>query len=244
MEVLAKRVKWLRERKRLGQKEVAAEIGLSLSGYQKIEYNERDPKLEVLINLTEFFKVSSDFLLGLSDSVEEVEIFEKQLEGRKNKLNTMKSKLDIVQRALDNMEGLTGDSIDQREEIKRELIRALKLEQEEYKHLLVKLIQLKASVPRSHVYTDKNFLKFKPKEINYVEESGIYKVKIDNYKYDSYTLFQSNDKEAAEDLYREVFHKLSTTLVENDKDNLLDSIFNYEMPYDDSFIDDILDDDE
>jgi transcriptional regulator with XRE-family HTH domain len=67
MEVLAKRLKWLREKKRFSQKEVAAKIGMTVSGYQKIEYDERDPKLDVLIKLAELYDVSVDFLLGLSD---------------------------------------------------------------------------------------------------------------------------------------------------------------------------------
>lgn len=68
MEVLAKRLKWLREQKRLSQKEVAAEIGMSLNGYQKIEMDDRNPKLESLINLSILFKETTDFLLGLSDT--------------------------------------------------------------------------------------------------------------------------------------------------------------------------------
>jgi transcriptional regulator with XRE-family HTH domain len=67
MEVLAKRLKWLRERERLSQKEVAAKIGMTVSGYQKIEYGERDPKLDVLIKLAELYDASVDFLLGISD---------------------------------------------------------------------------------------------------------------------------------------------------------------------------------
>jgi transcriptional regulator with XRE-family HTH domain len=67
MEVLAKRLKWLREKERLSQKEVAAKIGMTVSGYQKIEYGERDPKLDVLIKLAELYDVSTDFLLGISD---------------------------------------------------------------------------------------------------------------------------------------------------------------------------------
>lgn len=68
MEVLAKRLKWLREQKRLTQKEVAAEIGMSLNGLQKIEGNERNPKLDVLINIAKLFNVSTDFLLGLDNA--------------------------------------------------------------------------------------------------------------------------------------------------------------------------------
>lgn len=64
MEVLAKRLKWLREKERYAQKDIAKKIGMTPSGYQKIEYGERDPKLDVLVQLCNIFNVSADFLLG------------------------------------------------------------------------------------------------------------------------------------------------------------------------------------
>ncbi len=67
LEILGKRLRWLRDKKRLAQKEVAAEIGMTLNAYQKYESGERDPKLEVLIKLTKLFETSADFLLGLKD---------------------------------------------------------------------------------------------------------------------------------------------------------------------------------
>jgi transcriptional regulator with XRE-family HTH domain len=69
-EVLSKRLKWLREQNRLAQKEVAAEIGITLNGYQKLEYGDREPKLDMLVKLCDFYKVSSDFLLGRNDENE------------------------------------------------------------------------------------------------------------------------------------------------------------------------------
>jgi transcriptional regulator with XRE-family HTH domain len=67
MEVLGKRLKWLRNKERYSQKEMADLIGMTASGYQKIENSERDPKLDVVIKLCDIFKVSADFLLGRSD---------------------------------------------------------------------------------------------------------------------------------------------------------------------------------
>lgn len=68
MDILGKRLKWLREQKRYAQKEVAAEIGMkTVNGYQKIEYGERVPKLDVLIKLANFYDVSVDFIVGNSD---------------------------------------------------------------------------------------------------------------------------------------------------------------------------------
>jgi transcriptional regulator with XRE-family HTH domain len=72
MEVLAARLKWIRESKRLGQKEVASEIGISLNGLQKFEYNESNPKIDTLIKMARYFEVSTDFLLGLNDETNEL----------------------------------------------------------------------------------------------------------------------------------------------------------------------------
>jgi transcriptional regulator with XRE-family HTH domain len=67
MEILAARLKWLREKERYSQSEVAKKINMSQSGYHKVEAGERDPKLDVLVNLAKLFKVTTDFLLGLTD---------------------------------------------------------------------------------------------------------------------------------------------------------------------------------
>ncbi|WEG18652.1 helix-turn-helix domain-containing protein [Alkalihalophilus pseudofirmus] len=64
MNKMAKRLKWLRGKHKLAQKEVAAELDISMGGYQKIEYGERLPSVEVLASLAELFDVSIDFLVG------------------------------------------------------------------------------------------------------------------------------------------------------------------------------------
>ncbi|MDT0160367.1 helix-turn-helix transcriptional regulator [Bacillus sp. AG4(2022)] len=79
MEVLAKRLKWLREKERYSQKDIAEKIGMSTGGYQKIEQSQRDPKLDVLVILCDFFNVSADFLLGRSNIVKEVENLEEKI---------------------------------------------------------------------------------------------------------------------------------------------------------------------
>lgn len=72
MEVLAARLKWLRDKYRYGQKEIASELGVTVSGYQKMEYGDAKPKLEVLVKIAQFYNVSTDFLLGLSDEIEKL----------------------------------------------------------------------------------------------------------------------------------------------------------------------------
>ena len=68
MEVLAKRLKWLRENHRYSQKEIADKIGMSLNGYQKQESDSRDPKLDVLIKFADIYDETTDFLLGRIDT--------------------------------------------------------------------------------------------------------------------------------------------------------------------------------
>jgi len=73
MEVLGKRLKWLRNQNRYSQKEMAEKIGMSASGLQKIENNERDPKLDILVKFCDIYKVSADFLLGRNNETPELE---------------------------------------------------------------------------------------------------------------------------------------------------------------------------
>lgn len=67
MDIFSARLKWLRERKHLTQAEVAALIGMSQSGYTKIEQGLREPKLEVLAQLPRVVGESLDFMLGVTD---------------------------------------------------------------------------------------------------------------------------------------------------------------------------------
>ncbi|WP_052759799.1 helix-turn-helix domain-containing protein [Paenibacillus sp. DMB20] len=65
MEIFSLRLKWLRERENLSQKEVAEYIGMSPQGYGKIENGQREPNLETLALLAKKLNDSADFLLGI-----------------------------------------------------------------------------------------------------------------------------------------------------------------------------------
>lgn len=68
MEILAKRLRGLREEKGLTQKDLAQTLGLnSKSTITNYEQNTRDPDYETLIKIAKFFEVSIDYLLGLTD---------------------------------------------------------------------------------------------------------------------------------------------------------------------------------
>jgi transcriptional regulator with XRE-family HTH domain len=90
MEVLGKRLKWLRNKERYSQKEMADLIGMTASGYQKIENSERDPKLDVVIKLCDIFNVSADFLLGRNN-------MNKELSKVSRELNVIDAQMDKLQ---------------------------------------------------------------------------------------------------------------------------------------------------
>jgi transcriptional regulator with XRE-family HTH domain len=76
------RLKELRKEKNLTQQELADKVDLvkgSISAYEKsLKY----PSVEVLIKLCNYFNVSSDYLLGLSDEkeIKKYDLTEEQME--------------------------------------------------------------------------------------------------------------------------------------------------------------------
>lgn len=63
-----KRIRDLREDKDLNQTQVAKILGMSQTGYSKYETGENDVPTDVLIKLSEFYNVSVDYILGLTDN--------------------------------------------------------------------------------------------------------------------------------------------------------------------------------
>lgn len=62
-----KRMRNLREDRDLTQKEVGVVINKSQQGYSHIEDGRAELKIDDLIKLCKFYKVSSDYFIGLSD---------------------------------------------------------------------------------------------------------------------------------------------------------------------------------
>lgn len=58
------RIRDLREDRDLTQKQVAAMLGMSQTGYSKYETGENDIPTAVLIKLARFYDTSIDYLLG------------------------------------------------------------------------------------------------------------------------------------------------------------------------------------
>lgn len=66
-EVFSRRLKNLRENKELAQNELAKELYVNRSLICVYEKGKRLPSIDMLIRLSEFFKVSIDYLLGVKN---------------------------------------------------------------------------------------------------------------------------------------------------------------------------------
>ena len=63
-----KRIRDLREDKDLTQKEMAKALNCSQQVYSNQELGQRDIPTDVLIKLSNFYKVSVDYILGLTEN--------------------------------------------------------------------------------------------------------------------------------------------------------------------------------
>lgn len=96
MEVLANRLKWLREKNRLAQKEVASNIGVTLSGYQQFEYGKSNPKLETLVKIAQYFEITTDFLLGVTDSIGDLDKLKEEIVEIGMRKEMIRRELEVV----------------------------------------------------------------------------------------------------------------------------------------------------
>ena len=65
-----RRVRELREDQGLTQTQIAKMLGMSQTGYSKYETGENDIPTAILIKLAQFYGVSTDYLLGVTDKRE------------------------------------------------------------------------------------------------------------------------------------------------------------------------------
>ena len=68
MDILSQRLLHAREQKNLSQKELAAAAGIALRTYAYYEKGEREPLSSVLARLADALGVTTDYLLGRSDT--------------------------------------------------------------------------------------------------------------------------------------------------------------------------------
>lgn len=65
--ILGKRLKELRLERGLTQKELSLALGLNAVTYLHYEKGQREPPLSFLVDISKFFDVSVDYLLGLKE---------------------------------------------------------------------------------------------------------------------------------------------------------------------------------
>lgn len=62
-----KRIRELREDKDLTQRQIAQILNMSQTGYNQYEIGKNDISTQVLIKLANFYNISVDYILGLTD---------------------------------------------------------------------------------------------------------------------------------------------------------------------------------
>ena len=67
MEVFAKRLKELRKENSLSQNNVAKTLGITQQSYARYEADTSEPSFEMLVQISELFDVSCDYLLGKTE---------------------------------------------------------------------------------------------------------------------------------------------------------------------------------
>lgn len=68
METLGERIRMLRESVNLSQMELSLRVDISQSAIARYELNKTEPKASDIVKLADFFGVSTDYLLGLSET--------------------------------------------------------------------------------------------------------------------------------------------------------------------------------
>ena len=77
--IMFKRIRDLRNDKDISQRELAAKLGMSQTGYSKYETGENDVPTAILKELANLYNTSVDYILGLTD---ERQPYKRASEGR------------------------------------------------------------------------------------------------------------------------------------------------------------------
>lgn len=76
--MIGNRIKELRMEKNIKQEDLARELSVSKSAIGMYERNEREPNNEITLKLSEFFNVSTDYLLGKTNIRKSEKSFKEQ----------------------------------------------------------------------------------------------------------------------------------------------------------------------
>lgn len=96
-----KRLKNLRTNKGLSQQEIASFIGISRQGYGKYEDGKSEPDLKTLVKLSDYFDVTTDFLLG---NIENTSSLLKENNGSIQQIKQILKKYNLNQSRFFNIE--------------------------------------------------------------------------------------------------------------------------------------------
>ena len=66
-QTFGEKLRGLRVARGLSQKAVAEHLGISMMAYAHYELNDREPSLDTLRRLCDFFDVSADYLIGRAE---------------------------------------------------------------------------------------------------------------------------------------------------------------------------------
>ncbi len=66
-EILGKRLRECRKERNLKQWQIAVYCDITEKAYQNYELMTREPKLEILVRIADFYEVSLDYLTGRTD---------------------------------------------------------------------------------------------------------------------------------------------------------------------------------
>ncbi len=92
-----KRLKELREGKHISQQRLAIELNVSQATISKYELGQADPDIPTIVQLAEYFHVSADYLLEISDSKQNIS--DSRLSDTEKQLIFDFKRLDKVQKA-------------------------------------------------------------------------------------------------------------------------------------------------
>ncbi len=67
MEIFCTRLKELRQSAGLTQQQMADKLNIRQQSYARYEYGNSEPSLEMLVQIAGIFKVSTEYLLGVTD---------------------------------------------------------------------------------------------------------------------------------------------------------------------------------
>lgn len=93
--MLSEKLKKLRKEKGITQNELAKVIGVSTSMIGMYETDARKPSYEVLTKIAQYFRVSTDYLLGKTEYTTIGEKFDSELGG--NKINQIKEEAALYE---------------------------------------------------------------------------------------------------------------------------------------------------